>query len=384
MSLRIDRLGVLVAFMVVYPLWGAFITYRANRIVAGTSKTILSSAPSTDIAFFLAFIFIVIAVLALLKTNIWLRLIAAFVGLLSLLITIGLFAKILIQSGTPFARVSPAVGFWIAFLGACLLLTDSIVRLRLTPLVRFFGTIAALVVLALFLMSGVWNDLSVMVEFQNRQAEFWHEGLVHIILAFGSLFVSILVGLPLGVVIERTKWARHVVLGTLSVVQTIPSIALFGLLIVPLTWIGAEFPFLQKTGLVTGIGMPPAFIALLLYSLLPIVGNTVTGIDRVSKDVINAATGMGLTKTQVLFKVKLPLALAAILSAVRIILVQNIGLATVAALIGGGGFGVFVFQGIGQAAPDLILLGVIPTVTMAIFSAIIMNIFIEMLAKGKS
>ena len=113
---------------------------------------------------------------------------------------------------------------------------------------------------------------------------------------------------------------------------------------------------------VHGIGAAPAFLALFLYSLLPMTANTVVGLDQAPRDVVDAADGMGMTGRQRLFSIELPLALPVILTGVRIVLVQNIGLATVAALIGGGGFGVFVFAGLGQTAPDLVLLGAVPTV----------------------
>ncbi len=154
-----------------------------------------------------------------------------------------------------------------------------------------------------------------------------------------------------------------------------PSIALFGILIGPMAWIGSHVPGASALG-IAGIGAAPAFVALLLYSLLPMVANTVSGLAAVPKDLIDAARAMGMTDRQRLWQVELPLALPCILTAMRIVLVQNIGLATVAALIGGGGFGVFVFQGLGQNAADLILLGALPTVGLAFVAAVIMDALI--------
>jgi len=134
---------------------------------------------------------------------------------------------------------------------------------------------------------------------------------------------------------------------------------------------------------VHGIGAAPAFVALFLYSLLPMAANTVVGLDQVPAEVVDAASGMGMTGRQRLFSVELPLALPVILTGVRIVLVQNIGLATIAALIGGGGFGVFVFIGLGQTAPDLILLGAVPTVLLAFAAAIILDATIELVTKAR-
>jgi osmoprotectant transport system permease protein len=166
-------------------------------------------------------------------------------------------------------------------------------------------------------------------------------------------------------------------------VQTIPSIALFGILMAPLAALAAALPLLSALG-VSGIGAAPAAIALFLYSLLPIVGNTVVGLGRVSPAAVDAARGMGLTNGQVLRQVELPLALPTILTGIRIVLVQNIGMVTIAALIGGGGLGAFVFQGIGQTAIDLVLLGAIPTVVLAFSAATLLDAFVDLTRKVPS
>jgi osmoprotectant transport system permease protein len=129
---------------------------------------------------------------------------------------------------------------------------------------------------------------------------------------------------------------------------------------------------------IAGIGFAPAFVALLLYSLLPVVSNTVAGLGSVPPPSVEAARGMGMTTRQRLVSVELPLAFPVILAGLRIVLVQNIGLAVIAGLIGGGGFGTFVFQGLNQTATDLILLGALPTVMMALVAAILMDIFVDL------
>ena len=166
-------------------------------------------------------------------------------------------------------------------------------------------------------------------------------------------------------------------LNVLNVIQTIPSIALFGILIAPLA-LGRR----QRPG---GCGdrhprhrRRAGLVALFLYSLLPVVANTVVGLAGVPRGANDAAKGMGMTDRQRLFRVELPLAFPVILTGIRIVLVQNIGLATIAALIGGGGFGVFVFQGIGQTAMDLVLLGAVPTVALAFAAAVMLDAAVEM------
>jgi osmoprotectant transport system permease protein len=145
----------------------------------------------------------------------------------------------------------------------------------------------------------------------------------------------------------------------------VPSIALFGLLLVPLSALAAAFPGLAALG-IGGIGMAPAIIALILYSLLPVVRNGVAGLAGVDAGVIDAARGMGMSRRQLFWQVELPLAMPLLLAGLRIVIVQAIGLAVVAALIGAGGLGTFVFEGLGQYAADLVLLGALPAIGLAL------------------
>ena len=147
--------------------------------------------------------------------------------------------------------------------------------------------------------------------------------------------------------------------------QTVPSIALFGLLLVPLSALAAAVPALAALG-IGGIGVAPAIIALILYALLPVVRNSVAGIAGVDPAVVDAARGMGMSRRQLFRRVELPLAMPLLLAGLRIVIVQAIGLAVVAALIGAGGLGSFVFEGLGQYAADLVLLGALPAIGLAL------------------
>ena len=151
---------------------------------------------------------------------------------------------------------------------------------------------------------------------------------------------------------------------------------MFGIMIPVLSWVAMTVPGAREAG-IAGIGFAPAFVALVLYSLLPVVGNTVAALDAVPPATAEAARGMGLSNAQRLWQVELPLGLPVLLAGVRIVMVQNIGLAVIAGLIGGGGFGSFVFQGLNQTATDLILLGALPTVAMALIAAIVMDILVD-------
>ena len=204
---------------------------------------------------------------------------------------------------------------------------------------------------------------------------------MHVLLALGSLAAATVIGIPVGILCNRVPRLRAAIINTLNAVQTIPSIALFGLLIAPLAWVGANIPGASALG-IAGIGIAPAMLALFLYSLLPVVANTVAGLAGVPESAEEAARGMGMTDRERLLEVDLPLAFPVILTGIRIVLVQNIGLATIAALIGGGGFGVFVFQGVGQTAMDLVLLGAVPTVALAFAAAVVLDAFVELATPG--
>src|SRR5690554_4006045 len=174
-------------------------------------------------------------------------------------------------------------------------------------------------------------------------------------LGLGPAFWLLLFLLALVLIELRTRLC----LGSLG------SLALFGLLLAPLAWLAANVGWLHALG-VRGIGWAPAFLALLGYSLLPMVRNTFVALSGVEAGVLEAARGMGMSRAQVFWQVRLPLALPVVLEGIRITTVQAIGLAAVAALVGAGGLGTFIFQGLGQAAMDLVLLGALPILAMAL------------------
>jgi osmoprotectant transport system permease protein len=175
----------------------------------------------------------------------------------------------------------------------------------------------------------------------------------HLLLVFVSTFFAVLIGVPLGILLTRKKSLQSPVLGIANVLQTIPSLALFGLLI-PIAYIG-------------GIGAKTAIIALTLYSFLPIIRNTVTGISGVDARTREAATAMGMTDWQILKMVELPLAAPVILTGIRVAVVIAVGVATVAAAVGAGGLGTYIFRGLRQNDNNLLLVGAISSAILALF-----------------
>ncbi|KQX55971.1 MULTISPECIES: ABC transporter permease [Ensifer] len=376
-ALRFDKLGAIIAALA---LGGAFIapfaTFRANRIVAGEVKSVADALPSGWSAVLLGIV-VCAVIVALVRSPAYLRLAAAFVALAALALGIGVAATHLTPEANTYARVSPASGFWIMLFAFGLLAADALTRLRPAPFVRVVVLAVVLAFASAILLAGAWDGLSILKEYASRVDTFWAEGRKHVTLALGSLVAATLVGIPLGILCHRVTRLRDGLLGVLNAIQTIPSIALFGILIAPLGWIALHVPGAAAIG-IRGIGVAPAFVALFLYSLLPVVANTVVGLAGVPRDANDAARGIGMTDWQRLVGIEFPLAFPVILTGIRIVLVQNIGLATIAALIGGGGFGVFVFQGVGQTAMDLVLLGAVPTVVLAFAAAIVLDAVIEM------
>jgi osmoprotectant transport system permease protein len=175
--------------------------------------------------------------------------------------------------------------------------------------------------------------------------------LEHLKLVVIAILAATAVGIPLGVAASRSAALRRWSIGFANVMQTVPSLALFGFLIP-----------------VTGIGGRTAVIALALYALLPILRNTYVGIAGVDRSVVEAARGMGMTSFQMLRQVELPLAMGVILAGVRVAAVTSIGVATIAAAVGAGGLGMFIFQGLTMVNNNVILAGAIPAAVLAIFA----------------
>ncbi len=194
-----------------------------------------------------------------------------------------------------------------------------------------------------------------MLEFvHNHRREIVTLTAEHLWLVVISMVLAILIGVPLGIVLtRRPKW-KALILGSTNVIQTIPSLALFGLLL-PLPWLGVRADRLTIT-------------ALVLYALLPIVRNTYVGITGVDAPVRQAATAMGMTSGEMLWHIELPLATPVILTGVRVATVITIGVATIAAAIGAGGLGEFIFRGLAMVDTHVILAGAIPAALMALMA----------------
>ena len=191
----------------------------------------------------------------------------------------------------------------------------------------------------------------------------------HLWLVSISMLLAVGIGVPLGIVLTRKPGWKAIILGTNNVIQTIPSLALFGLLL-PLPWLGVRADRLTIT-------------ALTLYALLPIVRNTFTGISGIEAPVREAALGMGLDSRQILWHVELPLAMPIILAGVRVATVITIGVATIAAAIGAGGLGEFIFRGLAMVDNNVILAGAIPAALIALIADGILGLLQSLLQRPR-
>ncbi|HUX21339.1 MAG TPA: ABC transporter permease, partial [Spirochaetia bacterium] len=238
----------------------------------------------------------------------------------------------------PFARISFAPGVWISVLSGYILILAALKRLKGWR--RLTVSLLAIAVLVVLAATGVLNDLSLMKEYLARRSRFLEQLSNHITLSLSATGLAALAGVPLGIWAFRRLRAERPIFAVVNTLQTIPSLALFGLLIAPLSLLSHKIPFLRALG-IEGIGWAPALIALTLYALLPIARNTYTSLKILDPSLIEAGKGMGMGRRQLLFSIELPLSLPIILGGLRTSLVQAIGNTAVAALIGAGGFGVF-------------------------------------------
>ncbi len=356
-------LALLLLAMLVSVLVWPFLTIAANRLVTGQGVALHTLLTGTRLALLLPGMLLVLALCLPPQRRLHAASALAAAALLAGLVALAGDEAARQAARLPsLARVSLGGGFWLALLLAWAAAADALQRMALGRWQHAAAHAALLLPLLALLAGGALDALSLLKEYANRQdvfqAALWRHGQI----VATSLVPSLLIGLPLGVLAARQPRLARPLFGALNLVQTVPSIALFGLLIAPLAWLGQAWPGWG----VQGIGLLPAVIALTLYALLPVVHGLASGLQQVDPAVVDAATGLGLTSRQRFWQVELPLALPVLWSALRLTTVQLVGLAVVAALIGAGGLGAIIFQGLLSSALDLVLLGVLPVVAIAL------------------
>ncbi|MGK0703601.1 ABC transporter permease [Yokenella regensburgei] len=376
-----NRVAVLLVVIAIAAAALPFVNYAPNRLVSGEGRSLW------DIFSFNPVILLVAPIVFLLLTLSAERWATGLTLLLAELLFIALFwgagqaAEVLAESGTPLARTSAGSGLWLWLALLLLLGNEAIRRLTDNTLWRWLLNVQVWIVPCLLLWSGKLNALSLLKEYANRQEIFDNALAQHLTLLFGTLLPGLIIGIPLGLWCYRRTARQTPVFTVLNIIQTIPSVALFGLLIAPLAGLVQHFPVLAKFG-IAGTGLTPALIALVLYALLPLVRGVVAGMQQVPGDILESAVAMGMSPRQRFWQVQLPLALPVLLRSLRVVAVQTVGMAVIAALIGAGGFGALVFQGLLSSALDLVLLGVIPVIALAVVTDALFSLWIALL-KGE-
>ena len=355
-----------------------FISYAPNRLVSGEGRHLWQLWPQTIwMLVGVGCAWLTACFIPGKKGSICALILAQFVFVL-LVWGAGKAATQLAQNGSALARTSLGSGFWLAAALALLACSDAIRRISTHPLWRWLLHMQIAIIPLWLLYSGTLNDLSLMKEYANRQDVFDDALAQHLTLLFGAVLPALVIGVPLGIWCYFSTARQGAIFSLLNVIQTVPSVALFGLLIAPLAALVTAFPWLGKLG-IAGTGMTPALIALVLYALLPLVRGVVVGLNQIPRDVLESARAMGMSGAQRFLHVQLPLALPVFLRSLRVVMVQTVGMAVIAALIGAGGFGALVFQGLLSSAIDLVLLGVIPVIVLAVLTDALFDLLIALL-----
>ncbi|MCP4611437.1 MAG: ABC transporter permease [Planctomycetes bacterium] len=365
-SARRDSVAITGSILGLTSLLFAWLTLKPNRLLSGSGLKLWDSAGWDEMAIILV-LWLVCFGLSLASKS---RLSAFVLGLLANIILIytfvlaGYTAGDLLETSPPFARISLDIGFWFTIVAAYILIHASRRRLQDVRIWQGFITWSALIIFLVMLLAGWFDDLAVMQEYSARSDRFEQEFFQHIRLFIQPVAIGTVIGVLLGIWAARSRIAEHPIFFSTNIVQTIPGLALLGLLLPILAALSDDYPILEDWG-IRGVGPVPAIIALTIYSLLPIVRNTFVALRQVDPATIDAGLGMGMSRFQVFYRIEVPLAAPLVLEGIRIAAIVAVGLAILAALIGGGGLGFFVIEGYNQAASDLILVGAIPIVVLA-------------------
>lgn len=345
-----------------------FATFRTSRIQTGDSLSALSSLGAGWLAAIGAVWLVLFALSLRDDRRPALAMARGLVACVALLGTLGLSAVAagrLLAGGPQFARVSVGLGAWAGIMAAYMVVLSARRELAGRPALGFaLSAIAPLGIVAL-LAGGALGDLGMLKEYASTGDRFWAEAGRHALFAAVSTAIATVAGVSLGILAFRHPAWRRPVFAVVSVFQTIPGLAMVGLLFGPLSWLGSNVGLFERLG-VGGLGWAPVIVALTLYALLAVVRNTYAGLEGVPRETVEAAHGMGMSEWQVLWTVRIPLAMPALLGGVRTSTVQTVGNATLGAFVAAGTLGLFVFGGLSQQATDLIMLASLAIVAMAL------------------
>lgn len=376
-----DRAGIV--FILIGLLLGRFIMIRPNRIEEGPLLN-LSAALEGRLPIFAAVFLIVIlwVLLGYYGHPLYQKLLLplALGTLIYYLLTIGLIANIHISGMGNAARVSLGASFWLILTGLLLMIVQGIHISSKRMASQLISLVVIILTLLVGYKTGILSNISILKEFSSKSDRIISELIRHMQLALTASLTGLVISVFLGVKAYRKPKIEGSIKHFVNIMQVIPTLSFLGLLMIPLTFLSNQFPFLKSLG-ISGIGFFPAYIVLSLYTMLPITNNVLAGLKSIDVNILTAARGMGMTDSQRLFRIELPLALPAIYSGYKTALVQAVGNTILAGLVGGGGMGAILFLGLAQSAPDLVMISALLVVSVAFTLNILLSTFQPILIK---
>ncbi len=376
-KITVNRVLLLLVVLTLLAVALPFITYAPNRLVSGEGRQLWEIWPATIWMLTGAGCALFTLCFVPGKRGSVLTLMMAQTLFIVMLWGVGRAATQLAQEGSPLARTSLGSGLWLGLGLMLLACSDAIRRITVGPLWRWLLHAQIVIVPLALLFSGTFDNLSLLKEYTNRQDVFDAALVQHLMLLAGTVLPALAIGLPLGVWCYFSASRQGPVFTVLNVIQTIPSVALFGLLIAPLAGLVKQFPWLAEFG-VAGTGMTPALIALVLYALLPLVRGVVAGLNQVPRDVLESARAMGMSSGQRFRHVQLPLAAPVILAGIRTSVIINIGTATIASTVGASTLGTPIIIGLSGFNTAYVIQGAL----LVALAAIIIDRLFERLTRA--
>lgn len=342
------------------------VSFNPNRIVSGEASSLGASLGAW--AWILAGLWVVVGVVPSLpipsKLRGWVAGVAAATVPVVALWRIGVAAHAYSSTAGDFSRTSLSAGAWLTFFAAYVAIFAATAWLD-RPIEQAVIAYLPLIAVAALMASGALADLSLMREYANNAEEFWTQLRLHLMYVLVSVALGLLLGATAGLTAARKSRIEPAIFGTLNVLEVLPTLAFIGLLNPVLTALSDRVPMIATLG-VRGVGWAPVIIVLTVYAVYPVARNTYSAVVSLPEGVVDAASGMGMGRIRRLVEVELPLAAPVIIAGLRVALVQTTAAAIIAGLVGGGGLGTFVFLGAAETASDLILLGTIPIVALAL------------------
>ena len=344
-----------------------YVSFRPNRILDGTSASALHAFGPFAWVLLSAWVLAALvsaAPIAVRAKGLAVGLLAGSTVVLSVW-RIGVLARDYLAEKGDIARLSLGLGFWLSLLAAYLVIFASTAWLSRgweRALVSYLPIVGVMAIL----FTGGLSSISIMREYANNADDFAMQFQQQLAYVIGATLSGIVIGVPLGVLAARRPRAEPAVFAVLNILEVLPVLAFIGLLNPVLAGLSVRFPVLADLG-IRPVGWAPVLIVLTAYAIYPIARNVYTAMTTLDEATVDAARGIGMGTMRRLFEVELPLAAPTIVAGIRIAVVQTTAGAIIAGLVGGGGLGTFVFLGASQTATDLVLLGTIPIVALALF-----------------